>query len=142
MTIVAIADPPAASGVSVVRTIGKLLHWLVLGWTVFCGASFVMGLMRLAVHTAAASTSADPAATNIANTATGIGFAVGLVFWGLLWFLPVVGAELLALGLTVSAGKAASSDTNKREWAIAFLVALPPNGLLAILLGLQLFGIR
>jgi hypothetical protein len=121
-----VSDAPTSS-VSVARTIAKALHWTVLGWTVFCAGSAVFGFARMSLQT----TRADGSGALL------VGTAIGLGVWGLLWIVPVVVAELLAIGLSVTAGKP-DAAANRREWWIAFLCAFVPNGGLALLLLLQL----
>jgi len=123
MTDVAAAPIPPTS-LSIARTIGKIIQCIVAGWTVFCAASFVLALINVSQSRASAGSA--------------IGTAFGVMFWGAIWIVPVIGAELLAIGLLLAAGKPMNSETAKQEWRIAFLLGLAPNLLLAVLLVVQM----
>ena len=109
-----------ASDVSGARVTAKVLHWMVLGWTAFCAASFLIGVAR----TGAAG-----------QGALASGFGAGL--WPLLWVIPVCAGETIAIGLSMTSGPSPSYQVLRREWVVSFLIALVPNGVLALMLLFQ-----
>lgn len=115
------------SGFAASRVIAKTVQWAVVGWSVFCGGSFVLALARLGQLQ---KTADEPV--------LGIGVAAGLLFWGGLWFVGFIAAELVAIVLFLSGPKAEPGTIAAREWGLAFLIAGVPNGLLALGLLVQL----
>lgn len=113
------------SGVSVARTIAKTIHFLVLGWTGFCVVNTLTAIGRMS--------RASGLSTGSTDAAGALGITIGIGFWAVLWFLPVVAGEAIAIGLSVSAKKSpAIGNTATREWVIAFVCAAPINLLLAL----------
>jgi hypothetical protein len=65
--------------------------------------------------------------------AAAIGVGIGLGFWAFVWFVPVVGLEVVVLTATVTAKQVpADHGTSKREWQRAFLFCAAPNLLLLL----------
>jgi hypothetical protein len=65
--------------------------------------------------------------------AAAIGVGIGLGFWAFVWFVPVVGSEVVVLTATVTAKQVpADHGTSKREWQRAFLFCAAPNLLLLL----------
>jgi hypothetical protein len=53
----------------------------------------------------------------------------------------VLGAELVAIGLTVTAGRAPDAAVARKEWILSFLIALVPNGLFGLMLVVQFLSV-
>jgi hypothetical protein len=104
------------------RVFAKTCHLLALGWTAFCIVSVMVGM-------AAASNSLGGELSG----AAAIGVGIGLGFWAFVWFVPVVGLEVVVLTATVTAKQVpADHGTSKREWQRAFLFCAAPNLLLLL----------
>jgi hypothetical protein len=76
------------------RVFAKTCHLLALGWTAFCIVSVMVGM-------AAASNSLGGELSG----AAAIGVGIGLGFWAFVWFVPVVGLEIVVLTATVTANQ-------------------------------------
>ena len=113
--------PPAAAppAYSLARIAAKTIEWMAVGWIGFCGATALIAISS--VHRLHPG---DEVALKMA-------IGGGVLVWGGLALVGVVVAQLVAIALFLSAGKAVGRQASAREWAIAFLVAAVPNGLLA-----------
>jgi hypothetical protein len=119
---------------SVARIIARTIHCLVFGWTVFCVGSAILSLGAIGHSLPSRSETSDAARAGAA-----IGATVSAGLFAVLWFIPVVAGEAIAVGLTLSARKDAwTADTSRREWVIALLISTPINALLFIALTLSL----
>jgi hypothetical protein len=104
---------------SFARMIPKTIHWLVVGWTAFCAWGVLYGLTTASL-------------SGIDGTAAAIGTTLGVGVWVMMWFIPVVAGELIAIGFTMAAGRPPGQTSSRREWLIAFAFAAPINLLLAL----------
>ena len=75
----------------------KVCHVLALLWTLFCVFGFFSGMSNVAHSTS----SLDGTMSN----AAAVGAGCGMFIWILLWFFPVVGLEVIAIVITLSARK-------------------------------------
>lgn len=66
----------------------KICKWGAIIWTVFCLIGVVVGM---------ANVSGMTAANEYEQAGQAIGTALGLGFWGVLWFFPTAGLGILAL---------------------------------------------
>ena len=110
---------------SISRVIAKSIHCVVVGWTLFCGISALGALSDL-----------DPAS----SPATLFGATVGLGVLAFAWFIPVVAGEVIAIGLSSTAGQVASRELARREWLAAFALGAIPNVVLLVALTVGSFS--
>jgi hypothetical protein len=112
---------PTRGKVSIARIIANALHCVALGWTMFSLLSFVFTFFEF-MFTPSLTTAGE----------SGLRLALRHELWGLNWLLPVLSAELVAFGLSRTAGQAPARDVWSKEWLVGFIVSLVPNGFLAI----------
>ncbi|HWW85257.1 MAG TPA: hypothetical protein VNZ26_16725, partial [Vicinamibacterales bacterium] len=110
---------PDTEKLSVARISAKTLHLLVLGWTVFMLFFAVSGFMK----------TAD---TMTASAAAAVGATIGMGFLALMWLIPVVGMEIIAIAAATSAGSPIKAETHRREWKRALFISAVPNGILLL----------
>jgi hypothetical protein len=111
------AQAAAPLRVSRARVFAKTCHLLALGWTVFCAVGVVTGMAN-----------ASNELGGDFSGAAAIGVGLGLGFWAFLWFVPVVGLEVVAIAATATAKRSPADDaTSKREWRNALLFSAAPN---------------
>ena len=75
----------------------KVCHVLALLWTLFCVFGFFSGMSNVAHSTS----NLDGTMSN----AAAVGAGCGMFIWILFWFFPVVGLEVIAIVITLSARK-------------------------------------
>lgn len=117
---IAPTHPVAGTMPSIARIAAKTIHFIVLGWTAFC----VIGAIT-SLTTAATSAPAE-------SVGLGIGLGIGAGMWALFWFIPVVGGEIIALGLSLASKGPRDASINRREWIAALLASALPNLLLIV----------
>ena len=106
---------------------------MVLGWTGFCAASFLISFAGLAT---------SPGVLDRRGSML-VGTVAGVAFWALLWVVPLIVAEAVAIALSLAVGVApAGKGVSLREWRIAFVAAFIPNALLALAIAAQILAFR
>jgi hypothetical protein len=113
MTNHAVAEMPTQR-LSIARIAAKTMHAFVVVWSAFCAIGVLLALTSLA------------ALSSVSQAARGLGVTVGLTMWAMFWFVPVVAAELFAIGLSLSSPAAAEGIAAKREWRMAGIIAAIP----------------
>ena len=102
------------------RILGKVCHLAALALTLYW--------LPVLITSFAYPSKTDGDATAIAETK--------LAFYGLLWFFPVAGLELVAFGLSFATGQPDTLEQARKEWRTAGLVM----GILLGLFALTLVG--
>lgn len=107
---------PAIATMSIARIGARILHLLALGWTALLGLGTVAGFLNSVRHADAATTS----------TAGVIGTTIGFGLLAVIWLIPVMGMEVIALVAWALAGRT-DRATARQEWQIALVIALLPD---------------
>jgi hypothetical protein len=120
-----------ATSLSFGRVLAKTSHLLALGWTVFCTFGVLFGMANVS----------NSLGSDISGAAA-LGVGVGLGVWGVVWFMPVVGLEIVALAaMALGKNNPADDAMVRREWQRAFWISAGPNALLLItILGMVVGG--
>jgi zinc-ribbon domain len=102
------------------RILGKVCHVAALAWTLVCLPALITSF--------AYPSKTEGNAAGIAETK--------LAFYGLFWFVPFAGLELVAFGLSFATGQPETPEQAREEWRSVGLVV----GVLLGLIGLILLG--
>jgi hypothetical protein len=118
---------PAATGATVsavpstnrsdLRILAKVCHVAALAWTLLCLPALITSLVF--------PTRTEGNAAAIAETK--------VAFYGLFWFFPVAGLELVAFGLSFATGQPDTPEQARKEWRTAGLVMGILIGLIALI---------
>jgi len=113
--------------ISAGRVFAKICHLLALAWTLLCLVGAVVGLANVS-----SSLGTEP------SGAAALGASIGMGCWAFVWFIPLVGLEIVAIAAMAIAKKhPTDAPTSKREWLRAALISGIP---VALLLFLVLLG--
>jgi len=115
-----VSEQPPLNSVSGGRVFAKTCHLLALGWTVFCVIGAMAGMANVT----------DTLGSDVSGAAA-IGVGIGMTFWAFIWFIPVVGLEVIALAASALSKKTPPiEDSNRGEWKRAFWISSVPNAIL------------